>query len=60
MKAYLITTGIVFGLITLVHIGRIVAEGTSCATDPVFLLLTVLTAGLCAWAFALVRRLPRS
>jgi len=60
MKAYLITTGIVFGLITLAHIARVAAEGIQRATDPVFLLLTVLTAGLCAWAFALVRRLPRA
>jgi len=46
MKAYLITTGTVFGLITAAHIWRMFAEGSHLATDAVFLLLTVLAAGL--------------
>jgi len=60
MKAYLITTGTVFGLITAAHIWRIFAEGSHLATDPVFLLLTVLAAGLSFWAWSLLRRSPRS
>ncbi len=60
MKAYLITTGTVFGLITLAHIWRVQAEGLHLATDPVFLGLTVLTAVLCFWAFRLLSRLSRS
>lgn len=56
MKAYLITTGTVFGLITLAHIARIVAEGLHRAADPVFLLLTCLAAGLSVWAFVLLKR----
>ena len=59
MKAYLITTGTVFGLITLAHFWRMFAEGSARATDPVFLLLTVLAAGLCAWAWTLLRRARR-
>ena len=55
MKAYLITTGTVFGLITVAHVGRIVAEGSRLFTEPVFLLLTVLSAALCVWAFRLLK-----
>jgi hypothetical protein len=60
MKAYLITTGTVFGLITAAHIWRMFAEGSHLATDPVFLLLTLLAAGLSFWAWSLLRRSPRS
>jgi len=59
MRAYLITTGTVFGLITLAHIWRVLAEGPHLATDPVFALLTVIAAGLSFWAWRLVSRLPR-
>jgi hypothetical protein len=56
MKAYLITTGTIFGLITVAHIWRIVAESPHLAKDPWFMLLTILTAALCLWAFRLLRR----
>ena len=60
MKAYLLVTGTTFGLITLAHIWRVAVEGLHLATDPVFLLLTILTAALCTWSCWLLRRLPRS
>jgi hypothetical protein len=41
MKAYLITTGTVFGLIVLAHLWRVFEEGAHLARDPVFILLTV-------------------
>ena len=59
MKAFLTTTGTVFGLITIAHVARVIAEGPRVATDPVFILLTLLAAGLCAWAFWLLRSLGR-
>lgn len=55
MKAYTITTGIIFGLITLAHILRIILENHALARDPIYLLLTVLTAALSLWAWRLVR-----
>jgi hypothetical protein len=58
MKAYLIVTGTVFGLITLAHIGRVVAEGPGRATEPWFVVLTVVAAGLSVWAWRLLKRLP--
>jgi hypothetical protein len=59
MKAYLITTGVVFGLVTLAHIARVIAEGPQTATDPLFVILTIATAGLCAWAGRLLWTLKR-
>jgi uncharacterized membrane protein YqjE len=54
MKAYLIVTGAVFGLITLGHIARIFAEGSRLATEPFFLVLTILAASLCVWSIRLL------
>jgi hypothetical protein len=59
MKAYIMTTGTVFGLITLAHLLRVVEEGPRLASDPFFVLLTVLSAALSLWAWR-VLRLTRS
>ena len=59
MKAYVMTTGAVFGLIALAHLLRILAEGPHLATDPFFVLLTVLATALSLWAWR-VLRLTRS
>jgi hypothetical protein len=60
MKAYVVTTGAVFGLITLAHLLRVVAEGPHLATDPLFVLLTVAAGTLCLWACRLFRLTTRS
>ena len=60
MKAYLIATGSVFGLITLAHVWRVFLEGMRLATDPWFILLTLLAAALCVWACRLLMRSSRS
>jgi hypothetical protein len=60
MKAYLITTGGVFGLITLAHLWRIVDEWPRPATDPWYLLLTAAAAALFIWALRLLRRSAHS
>ena len=54
MKAYLRVTGTIFGLITLSHIWRVVAESRQLAADPWYGLLTVLSAALCIWACRLL------
>jgi hypothetical protein len=56
MKPYLITTGTIFGLITVAHIWRMIGENHHLAVDPFFLALTVLSTFLCGWAFRLLRR----
>jgi hypothetical protein len=60
MKAYVITTGAVFGLLTLAHVWRIMEEGPHLATNPWYVLITVAAAVLCLWAWRLVRLSTRS
>jgi len=56
MKAYIITTGAVFGLVTAAHLLRIVMENPHLAADPFFILITILSVALCVWALWLLRR----
>jgi hypothetical protein len=60
VKPYVITTGVLFGLITLAHILRIIAEGAHLARDPWFVLLTLIAAAFCLWAWRLLRLTSRS
>jgi len=55
LKAYVITAGIVFGLLTLVHIWRIIVE-PNLATDPWFILITLASGALCFGAWRVARR----
>lgn len=56
MKAYVITTGVIFGLLTVAHILRVVMGERHLATDPAFVLFTVLSAALAGWAWLVLRR----
>ena len=60
MKAYVMTTGAVFGLLTLAHLLRIIVEGPHLATDPLYVLITLAAASLCLWAWRLLRLSTRS
>jgi len=60
MKAYIITSGSIFGLITLAHIARIFAEGPHLAANPLFVILTIAAAALCFWAWRVLKLLSRS
>ncbi len=60
MKAYLVTTGVVFGLITLAHIVRMVMEGPHLLKEPLYVVLTLVTAGLSVWAWRLLRVASRT
>ena len=59
MKAYVMTTGAVFGLLTLAHLLRIIVE-RHLATDPLYILITVAAASLCFWAWRVLRLSTRS
>lgn len=59
MRIYVITTGVVFGLLTVAHIWRGVQE-RQLATEPWFILITLACAALSLWAVRLVWRSPRS
>jgi hypothetical protein len=56
VRAYIITTGVVFALITVAHIARLATEPMHVLREPVFLTLTVLAAALSIWAFVVLRR----
>lgn len=55
MKAYLITTGTLFGLLALAHIWRVIEEGAHLAKEPWYVLATVVAAAMSLWAFCLLR-----
>jgi hypothetical protein len=56
MKAYVITTGAVFGLLTIAHLLRIVMENPHLATESIYILITAASAALCVWAIFVLRR----
>jgi len=58
MKAYVITTGVIFALITIAHLARMATE-SRVLTEPVYLLLTIISAALTVWAVVVLRRLSR-
>ena len=55
MRAYVATTGVLFGILTVVHLWRVIAAEPHLASDPWFVLITLVSAGLCLWAFVLLR-----
>ena len=55
VKAYVMTTGAVFALLTLAHLLRIILEGPHLAREPLYVLITIAAAGLCIWAWRLLR-----
>ena len=59
MKAYLVTTGSIFGLIVLAHILRIMEEGQHLARDPWYILFTAAAGAMSVWAWRLVLRLSK-
>jgi hypothetical protein len=60
MKAYVMTTGVLFGVLTVAHLWRVFEEGASLATDPWYVLVTLVAATLCLWAWRLVRLSTRA
>jgi hypothetical protein len=54
MRLYLGFTATLFALLAVLHAWRMVAESTSLAKDPWFLIITLLSAALSAWAFRLL------
>lgn len=56
MRRYVMITGVVFALLALVHIARVALEGWRVATEPLFVVITVLAAALSLWAWRLLRR----
>jgi hypothetical protein len=64
MKAYLITTGIIFTIITGLHIWKVIAEWPQSGASAAFMVgmaaLIAVPALLACWAWRLVARFPDS
>ena len=60
MKAYVLITGALFGLLVLVHLWRVVEEGARIVRDPWYVLITVVAALLFGWSLRLLREMRRS
>jgi hypothetical protein len=60
MKAYLVTTGTLFGLLAVMHFLRSIEEWRLLATNPWYFLgmgaMGILAAALSVWAWCLFRR----
>ncbi len=55
MRAYLWTTGVMFGVLAMLHAWRAIEEAHSLARDPWFVVITLVSAALCIWAMRLIR-----
>jgi hypothetical protein len=60
MKAYLITTVLVFGLLTGAHIWRGVSDEPNLLVEPWFIVMTVVAGTLCVWGSWLLTKMLRS
>lgn len=60
MRSYVLTTGVVFGLLTLAHLWRILEEGSRLMRDPFFVSITLIAGALCTWAVFVLRSSTRS
>lgn len=56
MKAYVMTTGVIFALLVVAHIWRVTVE-SHLATDPAFIVTTIIATLLTLWAGRLAWRL---
>ena len=56
MRAYVMTTGAIFGLLVVAHIWRMIAENAELAKDPAYLAITFTAGALCLWAVRLSLR----
>ena len=57
MRTYVITTGVIFGLLVVAHIWRMFVE-SHLATDPSYIGITLAAALLGLWAARLAWRAP--
>ena len=56
MRAYVLTTGTIFGLLAVAHLARMIGENHDLAQVPWYIAITLLAAALSAWAFVVLRR----
>lgn len=57
MRAYIITTGVIFALLTVAHVARVMIEGTHVLKEPIFVITTICSVGMVVWAMFLLKKL---
>jgi hypothetical protein len=55
MRAYVVATGVIFGLLTVIHIWRMIEE-PHLVREPIFILVTAGAAALSIVAWSIARR----
>ena len=60
MRAYVVTTGLMFGLLVFAHVARLAVQGPRALHSPVFVVASLLSIGMLVWSFLVYRRLGRS
>ena len=64
MKAYLLTTAVIFGVFSVLHVYELANYWRAPTSDPIFVisvgLIMLLTGGLCGWAISLLKKVQPS
>ena len=60
MRAYVATSGIMFGLLVIAPVARLAVEGPRAFHSPIFLLASVLSIGMLVWSVLVFLRLGDS
>lgn len=55
MRIYVLITGLIYGIITVLHAWRVIQEGTGKLHDPWFLGFTILSVVMALWAWLILR-----
>ena len=56
MRAYVMTTGALFGLLTLVHLWRMLGPERGLATESWYVVITFMAAGMSFWAWRVLKQ----
>jgi hypothetical protein len=55
LRAYVITTGLIFVLVLAAHVARVFAEGFHLVTEPTFAFTSLLSLAVSIWAWRVFR-----
>ncbi|MEX8520731.1 MAG: hypothetical protein AB3X44_19685 [Leptothrix sp. (in: b-proteobacteria)] len=50
MRGYVITSGLMFLVLSLIHVVRLLTDGTEPLANPIFIATMIFSTGMSAWA----------
>jgi hypothetical protein len=59
MRAYVVTTGLMFGLLVIAHIARLAVEGPGALRSPIFVIASLLSIGMLVWSILVFQSFDR-